>query len=242
MNLLLEAYLGQWSKNKDIVVAKEKMLALLSKAPECPSWDWARALFACKMVIIVNKLIVLNLIRIFFKVGFNAGEIIAYERLGLHNDLFAIRYSAAMKTPTLWPQFIETCHKYAKTKPSLWKDAFWLITSTDNGMDQNSSSVCPQQIVEEILNKLLEEKLMEPLPILDRLCQTKLKLGSVRSFLIKVLDRNEIEEDEKQAKRLQDETASIRNHIENIRTKYELICYLFVLLNWNVVLVIYFYY
>lgn len=51
MNLLLEAYLDIWSKNRDTdIVTKEKLLVLLSKAPDCPSWDWARALFACKMV------------------------------------------------------------------------------------------------------------------------------------------------------------------------------------------------
>ena len=51
MNLLLEAYLDQWSTNKDGDSAtREKMLALLSKAGECPTWDWARALFACKQV------------------------------------------------------------------------------------------------------------------------------------------------------------------------------------------------
>jgi len=51
MNLLMEAYLDQWKKNKDTDVAtKEKLLALLTKAQDCPSWDWARALFACKMV------------------------------------------------------------------------------------------------------------------------------------------------------------------------------------------------
>jgi hypothetical protein len=50
MNLLLEAYLEQWTKNKDDIVSREKILALLSKAPNCPTWDWPRALLACKMV------------------------------------------------------------------------------------------------------------------------------------------------------------------------------------------------
>jgi len=46
MNLLLETYLDQW----EYAYAHEKLMALLTKAPECPSWDWARALFACKKV------------------------------------------------------------------------------------------------------------------------------------------------------------------------------------------------
>jgi hypothetical protein len=52
MNLLLEAYLEHWGKNKDNsdLGSREKINALLSKAPDCPSWDWARALLACKMV------------------------------------------------------------------------------------------------------------------------------------------------------------------------------------------------
>ena len=54
MNLLLEAYLLQWSGNKEESEENqplnEKILALLSKAPNCPTWDWARALFACKKV------------------------------------------------------------------------------------------------------------------------------------------------------------------------------------------------
>lgn len=51
MNLLLEAYLDEWSAKKETdIVTKEKLLVLLSKAPDCPTWDWARALFACKMV------------------------------------------------------------------------------------------------------------------------------------------------------------------------------------------------
>jgi len=56
MNLLLEAYLDQWSKGKDSDLAlKEKILALLSKAPDCPSWGWPRALLACKMVMTIWK-------------------------------------------------------------------------------------------------------------------------------------------------------------------------------------------
>jgi hypothetical protein len=51
MNLLLEAYLEHWSKNKDTNFAnREKILVLMSKAPDCASWDWPRALLACKMV------------------------------------------------------------------------------------------------------------------------------------------------------------------------------------------------
>ena len=89
--------------------------------------------------------------------------------------------------------------------------------SDTTGVAKNNG--CPQETVEEILSKLLEENLMEPLPILDKLCQTKLKLGTVRSFLTRVLDRKDIEEDERHAKKLQQETVGIRSHIENIRSK-----------------------
>ncbi|CAG7816852.1 unnamed protein product [Allacma fusca] len=210
MNLLLEAYLIQWSasnmadegESEGDSAVNEKILALLSKAPNCQSWDWARALFACK------------------KAGYTRGEIIAYEKKGLHNDLLAIRYADAQKTPSSWTCFIETCRKYARSKPSLWKDAFYLITLPTNESSQNQEvSQCPEAIVEEILSKLLEENLMEPLPIIDRLCKTRIKLGSVRSFLTKVLDRKDIEEDEKTCKKLQEETSAVRRHIENIRNK-----------------------
>jgi len=53
MNLLLEAYLDQWSRNKDTDLdqaTRGKILALMSKAPDCATWDWSRALFSCKMV------------------------------------------------------------------------------------------------------------------------------------------------------------------------------------------------
>ncbi|ODN06411.1 Vacuolar protein sorting-associated protein 11 [Orchesella cincta] len=200
MNLLLEAYLDQWTKNKDTDVAtKEKLLALLTKAPDCPSWDWARALFACKMF------------------GFSSGEIIAFEKLGLHNDLLAIRYAEASSNPSLWPKFFETCQKYAETKPSLWKDAFYLITTPPEG--SYAAQYCPQHIVEEILERLLTQNLMEPLPIIDRLCKTRLKLGSVRQFLSKVLDRKGIEDYEEESRKLQAETTNIRQHIETLRTK-----------------------
>ncbi|CAL8099347.1 unnamed protein product [Orchesella dallaii] len=198
MNLLLEAYLDQWANKKDTDVAtKEKLLALLTKAPDCPSWDWARALFACKMF------------------GFSSGEIIAFEKLGLHNDLLAIRHAEASSNPSLWPKFFETCQKYAETKPSLWKDAFYLITTPMEG----SAYYCPQHIVEDILDRLLAQNLMEPLPIIDRLCKTRLKLGSVRLFLSKVLDRKGIEEYEEESTNLQGETSKIREHIEGLRTK-----------------------
>ena len=136
--------------------------------------------------------------------------------------MLAIRYAAAVKTPELWSQFIETCRKYARSKPSLWKDAFYLLTTPpaekeEEGGDQHYE--CPNAIVEEILSKLLEENLMEPLPIIDRLCQTRMKLGSVRSFLTKVMDRKDIEEDEKVVKKMQEETTAVRRHIHNIKSK-----------------------
>lgn len=77
----------------------------------------------------------------------------------------------------------------------------------------------PTFIIQQILDKLLEEGLMEPLPILDKLCQTKLKLGSVRHFLTRVLDRTEIEADELEAKKLQEDTKAIKQHTDAIRTK-----------------------
>lgn len=81
---------------------------------------------------------------------------------------------------------------------------------------------CPQDVVEEILEHLLAKKLLEPLPIIDRLCKTRLKLGSVRKFLSKVLDRKDIEEYEEESKKLQEETNEIRGHIETLKTKYVL--------------------
>jgi len=148
----------------------------------------------------------------FLQYGFSEGEIIAYEKLGLHSDLLGIRFSAAQSSASLWPSFIETCRKYARSKPTLWKDAFNLVTSPNEGE-------IPQFIVQEILERLLEEGLMEPLPILDKLCQTKLKLGSVRNFLARVLDRTEMEADELEAKKLQEDTKAIRLHTANIRTR-----------------------
>jgi len=155
------------------------------------------------------------------QVGFSSGEIIAYEKLGLHNDLLDIRYKAALRSPGLWNQFLETCRKYAKNKSSLWKDAFFLITTPHDDNDQLASARtnCPKEVVQHILEKLLDENLMEPLPILDRLCQTRFKLESTRTFLAKVLDRKEIEEDETEGKKLLNETAEVRKRIEAIRAK-----------------------
>lgn len=201
MNLLMEAYLDLWSKNKDTdIPTTEKLLALLSKAPDCPSWDWARALFACKMY------------------GFSSGEIIAYEKLGLHNDLLTIRYAEAKVNPSLWPKFLATCQKYAANKPGLWKDAFYLTTAAE-GAPESETYFFPQDVVEEILERLTEYNLLEPLPIIDRLCQTRVKLGSVRKFLSQVLGRRGIEDYEAESKRLQDEISDIRDHLDTIRTK-----------------------
>ena len=148
---------------------------------------------------------------------FSPGEIIAFEKLGLHSDLLSIRYKAALNSAALWDQFISTVRQYATkgNKTSLWKDAFLLVTS---GLEGNNS--CPTEIVSEILNKLLDEGLMEPLPILDRLAQTNLKLGSIRNFLMHVLDRSEMEEDEALISKLHEETQVIRSQIDGIKHKY----------------------
>jgi hypothetical protein len=127
-----------------------------------------------------------------------------------------------LRTPALWSQFRETCNKYARSKVSLWKDAFFIITTPHDDSDPDASAAqasCPPALVEEILLKLLEENLMEPLPILDRLCETRFKLGSARTFLAKVLDRKDIEEDEKECKKLVQETDEVRKRIESVETK-----------------------
>ncbi len=113
---------------------------------------------------------------------------------------------------------METCHKYAESKPGLWKDAFYLVTTPPEDAT-NTAFYCPQDIIGEILDRLLERNLLEPLPIIDRLCKTRLRLGSVRKFLAKVLDRKGIEEYEEESKKLQGETGEIRQHIETLRTK-----------------------
>lgn len=136
----------------------------------------------------------------------------------MHNDLLTIRHAEALTNPSLWPKFLETCRKYAESKPGLWKDAFYLVTTPPDD-SANTAFYCPQDIIEEILERLLEKNLLEPLPIIDRLCRTRLKLGSVRKFLSKVLDRKGIVEYEEESGKLQAETGEIRDHIETLRTK-----------------------
>jgi hypothetical protein len=144
-----------------------------------------------------------------------------------------IRYKAALAEPSpeVWSHFLDTCTKYAKNKPTLWKDAFFIITTprVNGPEDQFTDAQCPGEIVQEILKKLLDENLMEPLPILDRMCHTHIKLGTARQFLTKILDRKDIEEDKEESKKLLNKTDDVRKRIEDIRTKSVLIQYYLIL-------------
>lgn len=140
----------------------------------------------------------------------------------MYNDLLEIKYKAALSDPELWSNFLETCKKYAKNKPTLWKEGFYIITiphDPNNTGENDANATCPGYVVQEILTKLLDENLMEPLPILDRMCRTRIKLGTARQFLTKILDRKDIEEDKEESRKLLNKTADVRKRIEDIRTK-----------------------
>eukprot|EP00270_Netrium_digitus_P012476 TRINITY_DN4051_c0_g1_i1.p1 TRINITY_DN4051_c0_g1~~TRINITY_DN4051_c0_g1_i1.p1 ORF type:complete len:472 (+),score=165.09 TRINITY_DN4051_c0_g1_i1:127-1416(+) len=146
--------------------------------------------------------------------GFREGLLFLYERMKLHKEVMAC-YMQDGDTKGL----VQCCKKLADMDrggdASLWADVLEYLGETEAGGE------CAEE-VKEVLEHLERDVVLPPLMILQTLAKNKkLTLAVVKDFVTRHIEQETrmIEEDQKAIAKYEEETASMRAELNDLKTK-----------------------
>ncbi len=138
--------------------------------------------------------------------NYEAGFIYVYKKLGLYRELLDHYIENFNKEAIL-----TTCKDFGKDDPQLW------LYALDYFAVQDSST----SDLEFILDQIQNHKIASLIQVLDRLTTTPIRLGQVRSHIIKHVknDMEQLEQTQKFIETYQRDIKSFENKINEIQTK-----------------------
>ena len=140
--------------------------------------------------------------------NFCEGQLFLYRKLGMYHMLL----QHYMEHDD-FPNILETCQKFGDDDANLWVQA---LTYFGARLD------FPQLYIEQILAQIEQRNLLPPLVVVQILARNrKMPLSIVKAYITRRLrqEKQQIEMDEREIRKLRDDTEKMRTEIAKLKTR-----------------------